>query len=285
MVQSVQSVQIVTDSNAGITPAMAKEMGIAGVAATYVIFDGKSYRDSVEIQADEFYQRLQAAPTLPTTSAPSVGDFEDIYKTLKGQEVVSLHISRQLSGTIQAAETAAQMLEGDPKVNFVDTRFVNAGQALLVVEALKLAKAGKSGAEIKTHIEGLIPRLRMHIVLETLENLKRGGRISNTSAFIGNLLQMKPILTIKDGKVEPLERVRTASKAIARLKEILQQDLAGQDNPCVMMLHANAGAAVAQLTSDIKQLLNLNYTPLAVEAGPAVGTHAGPGALGIAYII
>ena len=278
-------VQIVTDTNAGITPAMAKEMGIAGVGATYVIFNGKSYRDSVEISADEFYERLQAEPTLPTTSAPSVGDFEDIYKSLKGQDVVSLHISRQLSGTIQAAETAAQMLDGDPNITVIDTRFVNAGQALLVVEALKLAQAGKSVAEIKTHVEGLIPRVRMHIVLETLENLKRGGRISNTSAFIGNLLQMKPILTIKDGKVEPLERVRTASKAIARLKEIVQQDLKGHDNPSIMMLHANAGVAVAQLANDMRQLLNLNYTPMAVEAGPSVGTHAGPGALGIAYII
>ncbi len=278
-------IQIVTDSNSGITPAMAKEMGIAGVGATYVIFNGKSYRDSVEMQAEEFYQRLQAEPTLPTTSAPSVGDFEDIYQTLKGQEVVSLHISRQLSGTIQAAENAAQLLEGDPKVTLIDTRFVNAGQALLVVEALKLAKAGAGAAEIKEKIEALIPRMRMHILLETLENLKRGGRISNTSAFIGTLLQMKPILTIKEGKVEPLERVRTASKAIARLKEIVQHDLQGQDNPRVMMLHANAGAAVTQLAADVKQLLNLEYTPLSVEAGPSVGTHAGPGAVGIAYII
>ncbi len=278
-------VQIVTDSNAGITPAMAKEMGIAGMGATYVIFNGESYRDSVDMNAEAFYKRLQAEPNLPTTSAPSVGDFEDIYKTLKGQEVVSLHISRHLSGTIQAAENAAQLLEGDPKVSIIDTRFVNAGQALLVVEALKLAKAGKNASEIKAEVEALIPRMRMHILLETLENLKRGGRISNTSAFIGTLLQMKPILTIKDGKVEPLERVRTAAKAIARLKEIMQHDLKGQENPRVMMLQANAGAAIVQLTHDVKQLLNLNYTPISVEAGPSVGTHAGPGALGIAYII
>ena len=213
------------------------------------------------------------------------GDFEDIYRQLKGQDVVSLHISRQLSATIQAAENAAQLLEGDPKVSLVDTRFVNAGQALLVIEALKLARQGKGAAEIKSTIEALIPRVRMHLVLETLENLKRGGRISNTSAFIGNLLQMKPILTIKDGKVEPLERVRTTSKAIARLKEIVQHDLQGKNNPQVMLLQANAPAAIAQFRSEIKQLLNLNYEPIDVEAGPAVGTHSGPGALGVAYII
>ncbi len=278
-------VQIVTDSNSGITPAMAKEMGIAGVCATYVIFNGQSYRDSIEISAEDFYKRLQAEPNLPTTSAPSVGDFEDIYRQLKGQDVVSLHISRQLSATIQAAENAAQLLEGDPKVSLVDTRFVNAGQALLVIEALKLARQGKGAAEIKSTVEALIPRVRMHLVLETLENLKRGGRISNTSAFIGNLLQMKPILTIKDGKVEPLERVRTTSKAIARLKEIVQHDLQGKNNPQVMLLQSNAPAAIAQFRSEIKQLLNLNYEPIDVEAGPAVGTHSGPGALGIAYII
>jgi DegV family protein with EDD domain len=276
-------VQIVTDSNSGITPEMAKELGIAGVAPTQIIFGDKSYRDSVDLKSEQFYEMLKT--TLPTTSAPSVGDFEEIFSRLKGQDVVALMISSDLSATLKACENAVAMLNGDPAVLVIDTRFVNAGEGLLVMEALNMAKAGHSAAEIKAHIEALIPRVRMNLVLETLENLKRGGRISGASAFIGGVLQMKPILAIKNGKVEPLERVRTFSKALARLKEIAVMELQGQTNPRMMILHANNGSGAQALAAEMQQTFKLNYVPMILESGPAVGTHSGPGALGLAYII
>jgi DegV family protein with EDD domain len=278
-------VKIVTDSNGGITPDMAAKLGIAGMGASYVSFGEKSYKDSIELSSAQFYEMLRSAPELPKTAAPSVGDFEEIYSTLKGEEVVSVHLSRALSGTIQAAETAAGLMEGDPRIAIVDTRFVNAGQALLVLEGVELAKAGHTAAEIKNQLEALVSRVRMSFVLDTLENLKRGGRISSTSAFIGGLLQMKPILTLKDGKVEPLERVRTSSKALARLKEIALQDLAGKTNPKVIFFHANVPEAASAFKRDISAQLGLQYDALVLEAGPAVATHAGPGAIGVAYIV
>jgi DegV family protein with EDD domain len=278
-------VKIVTDSNSGITPDMAKQLGIMGNGASYVNFGDKSYKDTIELSSEQFYEMLRSAPELPKTAAPSVGDFEEIYSKLKGEEVVSVHLSRALSGTIQSAETAAGLMDGDPRIHVVDTRFVNAGQTLLVLEALELAKAGHSAAEIKAQVEALVPRVRMSFVLDTLENLKRGGRISSTSALIGGLLQMKPILTLKEGKVEPLERVRTSSKALARLKEIALQDLAGKTNPKVVFFHANTLAAVNAFKRDVSAQLGLQYDAMVLEAGPAVATHAGPGAIGLAYIV
>jgi DegV family protein with EDD domain len=237
----------------------------------------------VDLKSEQFYEMLKT--TLPTTSAPSVGDFEEIFSRLKGQDVVALMISSDLSATLKACENAVAMLNGDPAVLVIDTRFVNAGEGLLVMEALNMAKAGHSAAEIKAHIEALIPRVRMNLVLETLENLKRGGRISGASAFIGGVLQMKPILAIKNGKVEPLERVRTFSKALARLKEIAVMELQGQTNPRMMILHANNGSGAQALAAEMQQTFKLNYVPMILESGPAVGTHSGPGALGLAYII
>ena len=282
---STDQVQIVTDSNSGITPHMAQHMGIAGVIATYVTFGDKSYKDSVDLTADQFYAMLKAAPTLPTTAAPAVGDCEALYRELKGHDVVSLHISKDLSATMQAAMNAAELLEGDPNITFIDTRGVNASEALMVMEALKQAKAGKTASEIKAHIEALIPRVRMLFVLETLENLKRGGRISNISALIGGVLQMKPILTIKDGKVQPFERVRTTAKAVRRLQEIALEDLKGQIQPQVLFFQADAAQAIEVFKAEICQQLQLDYDPLVLEAGPAVGTHAGPGTVGIAYLV
>ena len=278
-------VKIVTDSNSGITPEMAVSLGIVGNGASYINFGDKSYKDTVELSSAQFYDMLRTLPELPKTSAPSVGDFEEIYSRLKGEEVVSIHLSRALSGTIQAAETAAGMMDGDPRVTVIDTRSINVGQSLLILEALEMAKAGRTAAEIKTRIESLVPRMRLNLVLETLENLKRGGRISSTSAFIGSVLQMKPILTVKDGKVEPLERVRTHSKAIARLKEIALQDLAGQINPKVAFLHTNALTAATAFKKELSAQLGLQYDAMLLEAGPAVATHAGPGAVGLAYIV
>jgi DegV family protein with EDD domain len=276
-------VTVVTDSNADITLDMAHKFGIADVASTYVIFGEQNFV-SLQLPPAEFHARLKSDPNFPKTSQPSVGDFVQIFEKHKGQDVVSINISRDLSGTIASAESAAKMLNGDPNVTLVDTRQVSAGMAVLVMEGLEAAKAGKSAAEVKAHVESLVPRARMHFVLETLDNLKRGGRIGGAQALIGGVLQMKPILTIKDGKVESLERVRTSSKAIARLKEIVINDLQGKPNPRVCIMHAAAPELGRQMADDLAKALNIP-TPMVLEAGPAIATHAGPGAVGVGYIM
>jgi DegV family protein with EDD domain len=227
---------------------------------------------------------MKSNPNFPKTSAPSIGDFKDIYEKLKGDEVISLHITRDLSGTIASAETAAQMVDGDPKIVVIDTRSISAGEALFVAEARRLIDAGKSLAEVKAGVEAMIPRVRMHVIFDTLENLKRGGRASNAQAFLGGLLQMKPILTVKNGKLEPLERVRTMSKALARLKEIVVGDLANVSNAKVAIIHAAAPAAAEQMANELAAVLKTEK-PLIVEAGPAIAAHSGPGALGVAYVV
>ncbi|GIV84488.1 MAG: hypothetical protein KatS3mg052_1495 [Candidatus Roseilinea sp.] len=276
-------VYIVTDSNADLTLELARDLGIAAIASTYVIFGDKSFR-SMELSPAQFHAMLKSDPNFPKTSQPSVGDFVEIYQRFKGEEVVSIHISRDLSGTYASAESAAMTMGGDPAVTLVDTRMVSAAMALLVAEGARLAKEGAKPAEIKAHIESLIPRTRMHFVLETLENLKRGGRIGGAQALIGGVLQMKPILTIKDGKVEPLERVRTFSKAVTRLKEIVLHELGASRDPKVFFMHAAAPQLAEQIAQEVGGQLGIQ-SPVILEAGPTIATHAGPGAVGVGYII
>jgi DegV family protein with EDD domain len=277
-------IQIVTDSNADLSPEQAKQFGVAGMGYSYVNFGERSYRTQIDVNNEQFQEMLKTNPVFPKTSAPSVGDYVDVYERLKGNEVISIHISRDLSGTIQSAETAAGMMGGDPAIAIVDTRMVNAGQVLFIAEARRMIDAGHSLNEIKSQLEALTSRVKMHIVFDTLENLKRGGRVGSAQAFIGGLLQMKPILSIKNGKIEPLERVRTSAKAISRLKEIIIADLQGVANPRVMILHAAVPQLADQLAADLAAALKIEK-PMLVEAGPAVATHSGPGALGAAYFV
>jgi DegV family protein with EDD domain len=277
-------IRIVTDSNADLSPTQAKQLGVSGMGYSYVNFGDKSYRTQIDISSEQFQEMLKTNPVFPKTSAPSVGDYVDVYESLKGEEIISIHISRDLSGTIGSAETAAQMMGNDPTIAIVDTRMVNAGQCLFVAEARRLIDSGASLADIKSNLESLTARVKMHIVFDTLENLKRGGRVGSAQAFIGGLLQMKPILSIKNGKIEPLERVRTMSKAVTRLKEIIVSDLQGIPVPRLMVMHAAAPQAAAQLASELSTMLNID-TPMIIEAGPAVATHSGPGALGAAYFV
>jgi DegV family protein with EDD domain len=276
-------IRVVTDSNADLMPDMASKIGVDGVASTYVVFGDQSFR-STEMTPAEFHARLKSDPNFPKTSQPSVGDFVQIYEQMKGDEVISVHLARELSGTIGSAESATQMMNGDPAITIVDTHMVSAAMALLVIEAAKLAKEGVRPPEIKTHLESLIPRTRMHFVLETLENLKRGGRIGNAQALIGGMLQMKPILTIKDSRVEPLERVRTSSKAVARLMEIVLHDLDASHEPKICIMHAAAPELAKQVADELGKPLGI-ASPMILEAGPAIATHAGPGAVGVGYIM
>jgi len=276
-------VKVVTDSNADLGRALCAQIGVADVAATHVIFGDESF-SSLEMSPADFHARLRASAVLPKTSQPSVGDFVSLFERLQNDEVVSIHISRDLSGTIASAESAAIILAGHPPVTVVDTRTVSAAMALLVMEAVTAASAGKSALEVKAHIESLVPRTRMHFVLETLENLRRGGRIGGAQALIGGVLQVKPILTIKDGRVEPLERVRTSSKALARLKEIVVNDLQNKPNPRLCLMHVAAPELGQQVADDLHRALNIPL-PMLLEAGPAIATHAGPGAVGVGYIM
>jgi DegV family protein with EDD domain len=275
-------VRIVTDSTCDLSEEQARAIGIAAVAKLYVRFGTKSFQDGVTITNEQFVALLKTNPNFPTTSQPSVGDFTHIYEQFKGEPIVSIHVSRDLSGTLASAEAAAAMVGGD--ITVIDSRNVNAGLALLVQQATQMAQQGAGVAEIKARMDELIPRTRLNFALETLENLRRGGRIGSAQAFLGSMLQFKPIITIKDGRVEPLERVRTMSKAVARLCDIAVQDLQGAQDPRVAFMHVAAPQAANDLRAAFRERCPLSAA-MVIEAGPVVATHAGQGAVGIAYIV
>lgn len=275
--------RVVTDTNADLNVEQVRALGIDAMASTYVVFGEKSFR-AAEMTPAQFHALLKSDPNFPKTSQPSIGDFEQIYSQFKGEEVVSIHISRDLSGTIASAEAAAALMNGDPKITIVDTRQVSAGMALLVLEGVRMAKQGASAAEVKAHIESLSQRTRLHFVLETLENLRRGGRIGGAQALVGSILQMKPILTIKDGRVEPLERVRTFSKAVARLREIAVGDMQKASEPKYIVLHSAAPQLGEELAHELSSALGVPQVMI-LEVGPTIATHAGPGAVGVGYIV
>ena len=275
-------VRIVTDSTCDLSSEQASQLGITAVAKLYVLFGDRTFQDGVTINNEQFYALLKNNSNFPSTSQPSVGDFVQIYERFKGDPIISIHISRDLSGTLASAEAARDLVGGD--ITIIDSRNVNAGLALLANEAVRMSQQGATAAQIKARIDALVPRTRLVFALDTLENLRRGGRIGNAQAFLGSVLQFKPIITIKDGRLEPVERVRTMSKAVARLKDIAAQDLADHDNPRVVFMHTAAPASASALMKALGTQIKL-MDPFIIEAGPVVATHAGPGAVGISYIV
>ena len=276
-------IRIVTDSTCDLTQAQADQIGIAAIARLYVIFGKKTYQDGVTINNEQFYALLKSDPNFPSTSQPSVGDFTHIYERFKGEQIISIHVSRDLSGTIGSAETAAKMVGGD--ITIIDSRSVNAGLSLLLEKACGMAQQGATVTEIKSGIEEAVPRTRLFFALETLENLRRGGRIGSAQALLGGMLQFKPLIAIKEGRVEPVERVRTMAKAVARLKEIAVADLKGKDEPPIAFMHAAALPAVNELKTECCKELKVKNDPMILEVGPVVDTHAGVGAVGVSYIV
>lgn len=276
--------RFITDTPSGLSLEQAKQVGVDELVASFVRFGDEQFRETLDITLDEFHTKFKNTTAFPTTSAPSVGDFQDVYEKYKGDTIYSVHLSRDLSGTVGAAENAAQISGGD--VHVIDSRNVAGGQVLVLQEVIALAKAGKTPDEIKAAIANVIPRVRLIIGLDTLENLKRGGRVGGAQAFIGGLLQFKPLLAIKDGKLAPLERVRTAAKVAPRLKELALQDLAGKSNIKLVGIHTGAGAEkhAEELVNDLATTLNLGYKPMIIAVGASVATHAGPGAFGISYL-
>ncbi len=275
-------VKIVTDSTCDLSKEQIKQYGISAVANLHVTFGNKTYEDGVTINNRQFYEYLKTDPNFPSTSQPSVGDFAAIYEQFKNDDIISIHVSRDLSGTMASAEAARDMVGS--KVAIIDSRNVNAGLSLLVIKAARMAQAGSSAVDIKATIESMVARTRLIFSLETLENLRRGGRIGAAQAFLGGVLQFKPVIAVKEGKLEPVERVRTLSKAILRLRDIAVQDLGVDKVRQIAIMHADALSAANDLLAACKQSFTLDEA-IIIEVGPVVGTHSGPGAVGIAYTI
>ena len=272
------TVKIVTDSVSDIPSDLAKQLDITMVPLT-VNFGVESFLDGVEITPKEFFEKIETAPSLPTTAAPSIGAFTEVYKDLtgKGHEVVSLHVSGKLSATLSSATQAAAEL-GNEHISVVDTQAVSAMEALIVTAAARVAIAGGSVEEVIEKAKSSIDKTAVYVVLDTLEYLQKGGRIGRAAALMGGLLSIKPILTLNDGEVHPHEKVRTRAKALARIIEIVQS---GGPYEEITVMHASAEDEAEYLTSVLEPMCS-DLPILSSQIGPVVGTHAGPGSVAVA---
>jgi DegV family protein with EDD domain len=274
---SKQSVAIVTDSTADLPPQLAASRSITVVPLT-LNFDGKALLDGVDIRPDEFYRRLPSVATHPTTSQPSAGRFAEAYSALLADHdaVVSIHISEKLSGTYESARQGAAMTDAE-RVRVVDSENVSMSLGLLALTASSLAASGADAETIEAKMLDMRQLVQTYFSVATLEFLRRGGRIGRASAFLGSVLQVKPVLCIRDGLVTPLERVRTFERARNRIVELTREVDRGH-GVCVIVGHADAEADAERIGRELEPVAEtLMIQPL----GPVVGAHAGPGVVGV----
>ena len=276
---------IVTDSTSYIPTDVAQKHGIT-IAPQVLIWDNQTYRDGIDIQPTDFYSRLKTAKSMPSTSQVSPATMQEIFQGLveKGTSVLGIFISSKLSGTLQSAIQAKDMMgSAGEKVTLVDSRSTAMGLGFQAIIAARAAEAGASIEEAAAQASSAHDRTGVFFAVDTLEFLHRGGRIGGAQRFIGSALNLKPILAVKEGKVEGIERIRTKSKAHERVLELVAEQVKGKSNVRIATLHANSA-------DDAKSLLDRAATELSpvetlfTEVSPVVGTHAGPGTVGLAYI-
>ncbi len=276
-------IRVITDSTSYIPPEIMRRHQIE-VVPLKVLFGAETYDEITGISNADFYQRLTTTAVFPTTSQPASGEFKQAYQQILRQdpsaEIIVLTISSKLSGTYSAATTAAEQLP-EAKITVFDSLSAAMGLGLMAITASELAAAGQDLAQILGRLEQMRRDTSIFLMVDTLEYLKRGGRIGAAAAFLGTLLHTKPILAVVEGKIEPLDRVRTKKKALGRLFAALESKLADPGQPIQAgVMHIAAQAEMESMTTLIKERFNVVrlYTS---ELGPVVGAHLGPGALGV----
>lgn len=273
-------VGVVTDSTADLPISLADEIGLRVVPMT-VSFRDQTFISRVTITDQEFYDRLDSSAELPTTAQPNPAWFEEAYADCvdDGLEVaVSLHVSRELSGTVASARTAAA--QAGLEVRVVDSRQVGGGLALMALAAQRVATAGGSAEDVVRAAERAREGLANYVVVDTLENLRRGGRVSGTQALVGNVLRVKPILTVRDGRIEPVEKARTVTRALDRIVDRVAEEV-GDAPVDVIVTHALAPERAEELWGRLRDRLEV-ASELTTVFGPVLGTHTGQGAVAVA---
>ncbi|MFN8597959.1 MAG: DegV family protein [Anaerolineae bacterium] len=268
-------VHIVTDSTSDIPAEFVRDLNITVIPA-HVIIDGQSYDDGVTLTREEFYQRLTTSDSLPTTATPSVGEFVEAYDQIGG-DIISIHLSSRLSGVYSTAYAAAHLAE-QARVTLFDSTSLAMGLGWQVVAAARAALQNQSVAAIMQMLADIRPRVRVYAALDTMEYLRRSGRVGWAKAVLGQLLSIKPIVEARDGEVSQLERVRTRHKMIERLK-----DLAYQLGPvdALAVQHTRSLADAQSLAAELTPNLSLREPIVVCEATTTIGTHIGPNGLGI----
>jgi DegV family protein with EDD domain len=280
----MSQVAVVTDSTSYLPEGVAEQNGVT-VVPLYVVFGGDRTVPEIEItDYDAFFDELRTAESLPTTSQPSVGDFRAAYEPLlaEGREIVSVHISGGLSGTPEAARQAKEALEregiGAGRIEVIDSTTAAGGLGFMVLTAVKAAGEGLDAAQVAARVAEARSQLKMWFAVDTLEFLRRGGRIGAASAWIGSTLRVKPILTVEN-EMTPIERVRTSGRAFERMVDYSRQRRdSGAGAWCVQ--HINAPDQAAALVERCRELFGHEPT-IVSEIGPVLAAHTGPGLLGV----
>lgn len=283
MIPATPTVKIVTDSTADIPAGLARELGIT-VVPLLLQFGEQVYRDQIDLSGEAFYRLLQDTPGVPTTSQPPIGQIEQIYRdlTVDGSPVVSIHVSSGLSGTYSTCALAATSIDLVPgAVQVIDSQALSMCLGWLAIFAARAAQAGQSQAEIVALVRGMIPRVRILGVLDTLEWVQRGGRLGLASAFLGTMLAIKPILHMKAGKAVPMERVRTKAKAIGRMVD-LTASFGRLDGLAVV--HGDDPTEAVRLV-DLLAPIYPRAEIVVSHIGPVLGSHVGPRAVGVCCVI
>lgn len=281
----MSKIAIVTDSTAYIPSDLVKQYNLT-VTPQVLIWGEVTYQDGVDIQPDEFYARLKTSKVMPTTSQVSPSTMKSTFESLieKDNVVLGIFLSAKLSGTIQSAIQAIDMMgSAGEKVTFVDSNSTAMAMGFQVLAAARAVEDGASLEEAVALAEKAREHTGVYFAVDTLEFLHRGGRIGGAQRFLGTALNMKPVLAVQDGRVEAVERIRTKSKALERVLELVIEQTQGKTPIRLATLHASAEGEAKALLDKATKELNATESIL-TTVSPVVGTHAGPGTVGLAYM-
>ena len=276
------TIRIVTDSASDIPHEVAQELGISIVPLT-VSFGKEVYRDGIDLSAGEFYTKLTQDKILPKTSQPSIGNFIDTYKTFaqEDSEIISIHLSKKLSGTYNAAFRAKEAVEKDCHIEIVDSESLSMGLGLTVIAAAKAIRDGASFKEVMDIVHQSIPRIRLLAFFQTLEYAEKGGRLGKGKALLGALLHVKPLITLREGEVQPFGMARTRMGALQRLYDFAKTLSHIRELSIMYTTVFEEVKILAKLLDPIFPRTRI----LVSQAGSVLGAHTGPGTLAVAALV
>jgi len=276
--------KIIADTLCGLSPQEAARLGIAYLPQI-IIFGDQSYRDDSEIDSDTFIKRLRVSPVLPKTAAPPPAFYTPIYQKFaaEGEQMVVIAPATELSGTVRSASVAANDFP-EAVIRVVDTHTMAGPLASLVLNAVEWANQGMDAFSIEDRVNEMASRQRVYFLVDTLEFLRKGGRIGGAQALLGSVLQIKPILTLKNGRVEPAESQRTKARALARIHEIVYSDCPPGNESNLSVMHGDAEAEATALAQELGNKLGMTQVPI-YKLPPAILVHAGPGVLAVGYFV
>ena len=276
------AIKIVTDSTCDLDKKTAQDLSIE-IVPLNVHFGDEVYKDGIEINSDNFFDKLINGSIYPKTSQPSVGEFIDVYEKLgnDGSDIVSIHISDQLSGTINSARQAAKHLEGKVKVHIIDSKQISISLGLITISAATAVKEGKELNEVLDLIASLIARSHVFTALDTLEYLEKGGRIGKAKSLVGKILNFKPIIGSADGIIDAFGRGRSNTACMIKLEELVKST---GEIESIGIVYSTAKSLADKFSEQITQNLKLEKPPKSYQIGPVIGVYGGPNVIGVGII-